>query len=1053
MRFAATRSSMRRAMASSDVCCGCCVAPAGAGCVCATAAKESAKQDATRNARRRAIIFRLRVWQSYAARSGWSRERIAGEAHHQRLHAFRERRVHELGIDDRRRFRACLHERDEDVDQLPGLGAAEEDAEDPFAVRIEEDLAASARLVHFPGAGDVAEVHRRDLELDSLLARLPLGEADAGDLRVGEDGVRDVPAAPPALPLPHEDVEEDAMVVPGGVRELRPSGHVADGVGSFVAGAIAIVDADCSLVVEIDPALVATEVVGVRAPADGDQQVRAARLPAALEVYGDVALLALDARDLRAWLELDPFLAKRLLHLGGDVRVLATEQVLCAIDDGDAGAEAPEHLRELAADVAPAEDHEVRGKLAELHQRTVVQPGHARKSVDGRLYAPRAGVDDDGRRGVDLACHFDAAEADESSMTANEHDAGLLHAILDPLPPLADDRVLAIDHGGEVDPHFASVNAQPARRPGDMRGARARHHRFRRRAADVDAGPSELLPLDEDHLLAGFREASRERHSGLTASDDEDVGVHDGHLERGPSCRRAGGRARSKSAEVSRQLGAADQLAEARIGAQALEVFVRPEHSLAVEPRVEGLAEPLEGAIGVTLPRLGAGEIVERRGLSIAQLQCSREMLRGLRLLAGVEARVTGVEERPARILVLARVGLEPLRRLLPGLDVRAAQRTADAQPRHGEGFLHLCELLELRVVVEGGEIGIVAQELGIVEAAFHRALQLDQRRFVVALEREGASRVVERSAGPHRALRGFAERVGRAVVLASLEELLADRGPGIGGRGRVVAHLLEARNRLARARLAFRALLAHATDEVAEAGIGTERKEIVVVHEEPGQVEAERRGLRKPSESGVAIAEPGIAASDVVGGLPGPLVARDGLAEGLDRFRVPAFAVERHPALVEARSAEIGECVAYLADAEVRLGRRGRYLRARLAGLLRGLRGGGMHGGEQERDGREPGGRDAAGRRGRTAASRLEERAESGFESGGARHRHRAYRVAIGAKRTDDVEQMPCVHGGPLAGAEHQVVRRKLGVAPYARRGDPGERMEPPQRQSDFAD
>src|SRR5207248_7149370 len=240
----------------------------------------------------------------------------------------------------------------------------EEDAEDPLAVGIEEDLAASPRLVHLPGAGDVAEVHRRHLELDSLLARLALVQADSGDLWIGEDRVGNVPAVAAALPLAHEDVEEDAMVVPGGVGELRPAGHVADRMGSFGARAIAIVDADRALVVEQDPALVAAEIVGVGAPADGDQQMRAAHLAAALEMHRDVALLALDARHLGAQPELDPFLAERLLHLSGDFRVLAGEQVLAAIDDGDAGAEAPEHLRELAADVAAAEDREVRGKLA-----------------------------------------------------------------------------------------------------------------------------------------------------------------------------------------------------------------------------------------------------------------------------------------------------------------------------------------------------------------------------------------------------------------------------------------------------------------------------------------------------------------------------------------------------------------------------------------------------------------------------------------------------------------------------------------------------------------
>src|SRR5438105_13360356 len=193
-------------------------------------------------------------------------------------------------------------------------------------------------------------------------------------------------------------------------------------------------------------------------------------------------------------------------------------------------------------------------------------------------------------------------------------------------------------------------------------------------------------------------------------------------------------RARARGLEMSGQLGPLDEVAEPGVGAEALEVVVAPEHSLGVKSGTDRLAEPLEGAIDVTLPRFGAGEVVERRRLAIAELESVREVLRRLRFLAGIEARVTGVEERPAGILVPARVGLEGLRGLLPGLDVGPAQRAADAEAWHGEGVLHLRDLVELRVVVEGGEVGVVAEQLGIVEAAFHRPLQLDQRGLVVAL-------------------------------------------------------------------------------------------------------------------------------------------------------------------------------------------------------------------------------------------------------------------------------------------------------------------------------
>src|SRR5207248_634494 len=308
-----------------------------------------------------------------------------------------------------------------------------------------------------------------------------------------------VPPVPPALPLAEKDVEEDPVVVPGGVRELRPAGDVADGVGAFCGRAVAIVDPDGSLVVELDAALVAAEVVGVGTPADRDQQVGPADLSAALQVDRDVALLAFHARHRGALAQLDAFLAKRFLDLDGDVRILAREQVLSAIDDGDGRAEAPEHLRELAADVAAAQDHEVRGQLAKLHHRAVVQPGHGLETLDRRHHRPRAGVDDDGLRPMDFAFHFDAPLAGEPGMAAQEREAisGALEPVLDPAPPAADDSVLAIDDRRKVDPYLSGMDPEARGATRDVSGAGARHHRLGRRAADVDAGPTEILALDE----------------------------------------------------------------------------------------------------------------------------------------------------------------------------------------------------------------------------------------------------------------------------------------------------------------------------------------------------------------------------------------------------------------------------------------------------------------------------------------------------------------------------------------------------------------------------
>ena len=85
-------------------------------------------------------------------------------------------------------------------------------------------------------------------------------------------------------------------------------------------------------------------------------------------------------------------------HRLGDVRVLAADQVRRLLDQGDLGAEAAVALRELEADVAAADHHEVGGQLVEREdagvgqRRDVAHPGQAGDGGAG------ADVEEDARR-------------------------------------------------------------------------------------------------------------------------------------------------------------------------------------------------------------------------------------------------------------------------------------------------------------------------------------------------------------------------------------------------------------------------------------------------------------------------------------------------------------------------------------------------------------------------------------------------------------------------------------------------------------------------------
>ena len=95
-------------------------------------------------------------------------------------------------------------------------------------------------------------------------------------MRVGEGRVRDEAAAAAAVRASDQDLEEEPVIVPAGVCELRAAGDVADGVHARRAGPVFVVRHDEAFSVEADARLVAAEIVGVGVAADRDQQMRAA---------------------------------------------------------------------------------------------------------------------------------------------------------------------------------------------------------------------------------------------------------------------------------------------------------------------------------------------------------------------------------------------------------------------------------------------------------------------------------------------------------------------------------------------------------------------------------------------------------------------------------------------------------------------------------------------------------------------------------------------------------------------------------------------------------
>src|SRR6185436_9159340 len=225
-------------------------------------------------------------------------------------------------------------------------------------------------------------------------------------------------------------------------------------------------------------------------------------------------------------------LADRLRH----VLVLARDEARRHLDDRHARAEAPEHLGELEADVAPADHDQVLRHEVDVHQRLVGEVGDFVDPFQLRHQRPAADVEEDFFGLKDVPVDLNRGSVLEARMTL-DHARALqpAHPLLQGAARTGDDLVLArFDplhiHSGFSTHRYAVLGGSL----GKARGVGARHHGLGGRAAIVHAGAAELVALDHGDFHPGAREARGERRPGLAGADDDGVeaGSHIGELSR-----------------------------------------------------------------------------------------------------------------------------------------------------------------------------------------------------------------------------------------------------------------------------------------------------------------------------------------------------------------------------------------------------------------------------------------------------------------------------------------------------------------------------------------
>jgi hypothetical protein len=295
-----------------------------------------------------------------------------------------------------------------------------------------------------------------------------------------------------------------------------------------------VVDLDVAPLVRLDAGCLEAEIVGVGPAPGGDEQMAArdlARRVRVAEGDGDAARLPGHADAFRPGMQRHALALKNVRDGGRDVLILARDDPWSHLDDGDAAAEAPVHLRELEADVAAADDDEMVWQLPELHHAAVGEVGRALEAGDRRRCGTSADVDEDAPGPQHRSAHRDAVRAGEARVPLDDGAAGQpANPAFDAGARLARYVILARFDARHVDGDLAADrHAEIGGAARHVRGVGACHQRLRRDAAGVDTGAAEELALDDGEPHACLRQPGGEGRAGLArANDDGVVVVHGG---------------------------------------------------------------------------------------------------------------------------------------------------------------------------------------------------------------------------------------------------------------------------------------------------------------------------------------------------------------------------------------------------------------------------------------------------------------------------------------------------------------------------------------------
>src|SRR5438876_4519612 len=147
---------------------------------------------------------------------------------------------------------------------------------------------------------------------------------------------------------------------------------ITQGINARHFGAKLIVNLDVTTLIDFNPGMFQTEVVGVRHTTDREQRMRADDsfiASAAINLHSHFVAAFFKADAFSVQTDLDSFAFENCFDVFGNVFDFTVNQSPPPLHNGDFTAEAAIHLSKLQSHIAAADDDQVLGQEVHVHHR------------------------------------------------------------------------------------------------------------------------------------------------------------------------------------------------------------------------------------------------------------------------------------------------------------------------------------------------------------------------------------------------------------------------------------------------------------------------------------------------------------------------------------------------------------------------------------------------------------------------------------------------------------------------------------------------------------